>query len=56
MQPQFSDVLTGALVAVTSMAELGRGMRVFGPQVEIDGDAPPLDRIVALTGRSPRWE
>jgi len=54
VEPQFSGgVLAGTLVAVTSMAELGRGMGVFAPEVLIDAEAPLLDRIVASTGRDP---
>ena len=56
VEPEFSnEVLAGTLVAVTSMAELGRGMGIFGPEVIVNGDAPLLDRIVALTGRDPHW-
>ena len=44
------------MVAVTSMAELGRGMGIFGPEVVVDPDSPVLDRIVALTGRDPHWD
>jgi uncharacterized protein (TIGR03086 family) len=28
---------------------------IFGPQVEVDEDAPQLDRIVGLAGRDPAW-
>lgn len=53
---EFSDdVLAGALAAVRSMAELGRGMGVFGQQIHLDDEASLLDRIVALTGRDPGW-
>jgi len=48
-------VLAGTLVGVTSMAEMGRGMGVFAPEVLIDAEAPLLDRIVASTGRDPSW-
>jgi len=27
----------------------------FGPRVEVAGEAPALDRLVALTGRDPGW-
>ena len=46
-------MLAGTLVGVTSMAEMGRGMGVFAPEVLIDAEAPLLDRIVASTGRDP---
>jgi uncharacterized protein (TIGR03086 family) len=56
VEPEFSDeVLAGTMVAVTSMAELGRGMGIFGAEVVVDLDSPLLDRIVALTGRDPHW-
>ncbi|QPP10368.1 TIGR03086 family protein [Streptomyces bathyalis] len=28
---------------------------IFGPVVDVPGHAPPLDRAVALSGRSPDW-
>jgi uncharacterized protein (TIGR03086 family) len=28
---------------------------VFGPPRQVAGDAPPLDRVVALAGRDPAW-
>jgi uncharacterized protein (TIGR03086 family) len=28
---------------------------LFGPPVEVPGDAPLLDRVLGLTGRDPRW-
>ncbi|MFG2003581.1 TIGR03086 family metal-binding protein [Spirillospora sp. NPDC048911] len=33
----------------------GDGDGPFGKPVEVPADAPPLDRLVALTGRDPRW-
>jgi len=54
VRPEFSeDVLLGAHAAVAQMAELGRGMGVFGPEVTLGEDGPLLDRIVARTGRDP---
>ncbi len=29
--------------------------RIFGPVVEVPGDAPLLDRLIGLTGRDPAW-
>src|SRR5207237_11252 len=29
--------------------------KAFGPEVEADDDAPPLDRLVAFFGRNPSW-
>ncbi|GLW67425.1 TIGR03086 family protein [Actinomadura rubrobrunea] len=31
------------------------GPSPFGPPVAVPDDAPPLDRLVALTGRDPAW-
>jgi len=55
-RPEFSvDVLLGTYAAVEQMAELGRGMAIFGPEVVVGADASLLDRIVARTGRNPGW-
>lgn len=54
VEPAWPDeVLDGTLAAVAAMAEQGRGMGVFAAAVPLPDGAPPLDRIVALTGRSP---
>jgi uncharacterized protein (TIGR03086 family) len=29
--------------------------RIFGPVVDVPGDAPLLDRLIGLTGRNPAW-
>jgi uncharacterized protein (TIGR03086 family) len=41
---------------VAKTAEMGRGMGVYGPAVPVPQTAPPLDRILGLTGRDPRWQ
>ena len=50
-----SEVLAAAHQAVAGMAEQGRAMGVFGPEVALPPTAPLLDRTVALTGRDPTW-
>jgi uncharacterized protein (TIGR03086 family) len=55
IDPESLDALSGF---VTHMAEPGMGAAregLFGPVVEVPEDAPPLDRIVGLTGRDPKW-
>ncbi|WP_158845046.1 TIGR03086 family metal-binding protein [Saccharothrix deserti] len=34
-------------------ASMGREMGLYGPEVRVPADAPLIDRIVALTGRTP---
>lgn len=49
------DLLVDLLAEVGRSAELGRQMGVYGPEVEVPAGAPPLDRVLALTGRDPAW-
>ncbi|MDO5627752.1 MAG: TIGR03086 family metal-binding protein [Mobilicoccus sp.] len=44
-----ADFFAGALPDEASRA----GM--FGPAVDVADDAPPLDRLLAQTGRDPKW-
>ncbi|GGM08608.1 TIGR03086 family metal-binding protein [Dactylosporangium sucinum] len=37
------------------MADQGRAMGVYGPEVSVPDSAPLLDRLLALTGRDPSW-
>lgn len=40
---------------VSAIAETGRQMGVFGPEVAVPETAPTLDRILGATGRDPAW-
>jgi uncharacterized protein (TIGR03086 family) len=46
------EYLRGELAAT---AELARSMDVYGPEVTVAPDAPPLARVLGLTGRDPNW-
>ena len=37
------------------MAEQGRAMGAFGPEVPVDGDAGPFATVLATSGRDPSW-
>lgn len=39
-----------------SAADGSDGDSLFGPPVPVPGDAPPLDRVIALSGRRPDWQ
>jgi uncharacterized protein (TIGR03086 family) len=46
------------LDAVFAQVQNARGMGIeglFGPEVEVPGDAPLLDRVLGASGRDPRW-
>ncbi len=40
---------------LAGFAEQGRGMGLFAAPVPVAGDAPPLVRALALSGRDPSW-
>lgn len=40
---------------VATTAEQGREMGVYGPEVAVPDTAPPLRRVLGLTGRDPGW-
>jgi uncharacterized protein (TIGR03086 family) len=44
-----------AYESTAPLAEQGRSMGVYGPEVEVGPDAPPLWRALGLSGRDPRW-
>ncbi|TDV51925.1 TIGR03086 family metal-binding protein [Actinophytocola oryzae] len=49
------DTLSYLLPSVAANAEQGREMGLFGPEVTVAAEAPPLDRVLGLTGRDPAW-
>jgi uncharacterized protein (TIGR03086 family) len=51
--PPVEDI-EGAASFVTSF-DPPRDGRLFGPVVPVPDDASPLDRLLGLTGRDPRW-
>ncbi|OLT14529.1 TIGR03086 family protein [Pseudonocardia sp. CNS-139] len=54
VRPEWPDgVLAPARDAVAGMAEQGRAMGVFGPEVAVPADAGLLAATLALTGRDP---
>lgn len=44
-----------AAMAFVSSFDAPRNGRPFGPIVAVADDAPPLDRLLGLTGRHPSW-
>ena len=52
--PEIEDCMAFVQPAVEQSN--GQGIEgLFGPAVPIPEDAPPLDRLLALTGRTPTW-
>jgi uncharacterized protein (TIGR03086 family) len=49
------DIAEAVLANVAQFAAQGPVEGLFGPAVPIAGDAPVLDRIIALSGRDPAW-
>jgi uncharacterized protein (TIGR03086 family) len=45
-----------AAIGFVTAFEAPRDGRLFGPIVPAADDAPPLDRLLSLTGRDPRWQ
>ena len=48
-----SEVLGYVHDELVKTADLGREMGLYGPPVPVPDDAPLLDRVVAMTGRTP---
>ncbi|QRP46608.1 TIGR03086 family metal-binding protein [Amycolatopsis sp. FDAARGOS 1241] len=41
--------------SAVAMGGQARSMGVYGPEVAVPADAPPLDRALGASGRDPRW-
>jgi uncharacterized protein (TIGR03086 family) len=55
--PTWDDELLEFVRAeVAGTAQQGRDIGVYGPEVIVPDDASPLDRLLGLTGRDPRWK
>jgi uncharacterized protein (TIGR03086 family) len=55
-QPAWDDELLAYLRGeVERSAEWGRQMGVYADEVTVPETAPPLDRVLALSGRDPAW-
>jgi uncharacterized protein (TIGR03086 family) len=51
------ELVEAATAFVKPIAESGEAPRegLFGPPVPVPADAPPLDRLIGMTGRDPAW-
>jgi uncharacterized protein (TIGR03086 family) len=56
--PSLAGPLTTAHAWASAVAEQNPGGTpgLFGPPVDVPGDAPVMDRLLGLTGRQPGWQ
>ena len=47
--------LQGMLTALAGPDQRAARDRIFGPVIDVQADAPLLDRVIGLTGRDPAW-
>ncbi|MGH3239935.1 MAG: TIGR03086 family metal-binding protein [Spirillospora sp.] len=50
------ELVQAAWEQTVPMAEMSREYGVFGEQIAVPDDAPPLDRLLGLAGRDPHWK
>lgn len=49
------DVVSSLLLFLDDMAPMAREMGMFGEAVDVPADADPFTRVLAGSGRDPRW-
>jgi uncharacterized protein (TIGR03086 family) len=50
-----SDVTAATYQEITGMAAQGREMGVFGTEITVPATASTVDRLLAVSGRDPKW-
>ena len=53
--PVDDTIVESVYEMLAGMAPQGREMGAFGAEVAVATDAPPLDRVLGLSGRDPAW-